>query len=97
MRRTKITYADVPDYVKPPADRFDTAGNLGLFLTDKTGSCLRLWVGYIRAEDQRRLFGRVIGKGKIIIDGSQETVEMVVKVCFGTDYSTTFLKTWKDL
>lgn len=75
----------------------DRAATLALFLTERTGSPLGVWVGRMRAVDQRALFGRVIGKGRIIIDGTAETVTNRVIVCFGHDYDDRNTTRWRDL
>ena len=75
----------------------DTPANLALFLTERTGSCLNTWSGKLTAAEQRALFGRYIGKGKIWIDGANETVEHHVKVCFGADTDCTFSSAWRDM
>ena len=49
----------------------DYAANLAIFLVEKTGSCLGSWKGNLPAAQQRALFGRFLGKGKLIIDGSE--------------------------
>jgi hypothetical protein len=41
------------------------------------------------AQEQRALFGAYFGKGQLIIDGTTETVQHVIKVCFGLDYDVT--------
>ena len=75
----------------------DYAANLAIFLTEKTGSCLKTWSGHLPAAEQRALIGRFIGKGKIWIDGANETIEHHVKVCFGTDTDCTFSRKWGAL
>lgn len=75
----------------------DYAANLALFLTEKTGSCLKSWAGRLTAAEQRALFGRFLGKGKIRINGAEETIEHHVKVCFGTDTDCTFSRKWGAL
>lgn len=75
----------------------DYAANLALFLVEKTGSTLSTWSGKLPAKDQRELFGRFIGKGKIVIDGERETVCNRVKVCFGLDYDDRNTTNWRSL
>jgi hypothetical protein len=75
----------------------DYAANLALFLTEKTGSCLKSWSGRLTAAEQRALFGRFLGKGKIWIDGANETIEHHVKVCFGLDSECTANLKWAAL
>ena len=75
----------------------DIAANLALFLTERTGSCLGRWHGHMPADQQRALLGRYIGKGTLWIDGSAETVEHHVKVCFGHDTDCTFSRKWSAL
>lgn len=75
----------------------DYAANLAIFLTEKTGSCLKAWSGKLTAAEQRALFGRFLGKGTIQIDGANETLRHVVKVCFGLDYDVTADLKWAAL
>lgn len=57
------------------------------FLLAETGSVWGSWSGRMDYAKQRATFGRVIGKGLIIIDGSNDTVTHRTKVCFGLGYS----------
>jgi hypothetical protein len=75
----------------------DYAAQLALFLVEKTGSCLGSWSGRMSAADQRALFGRFIGKGRIIIDGDNETLCNRVKVCFGLDWDDRNQTKWRNL
>lgn len=75
----------------------DVAGRLALFLTEKTGSPLGCWVGKLTAAEQRALIGRVIGRGRTVIDGEAETVCNRVKVCFGLDTDDRNTTAWKAL
>ncbi|MDN7880089.1 hypothetical protein [Burkholderia aenigmatica] len=76
---------------------FDYAASLAFFLLEKTGSIYGVWRGTMRAVDQRKLFGRFLGKGKVIIDGANETLIHRVKVCFGHDYDDTVSMRWAQL
>jgi ribosomal protein L9 len=80
-----------------PQTPTDYAANLALFLQEKTGSVFGNWCGRMTANEQRELFGRFIGKGRIIIDGLNETICNRVKVCFGLDYDDRNLAHWRDL
>lgn len=75
----------------------DYAANLALFLVAKTGSTLATWAGKMTAAEQRELFGRFIGKGKIVIDGERETIANRVKVCFGMDWDDRNVTKWAAL
>lgn len=75
----------------------DYAAQLALFLLEKTGSIFGEWSGRLTAAEQRVLFGQFIGKGLIIIDGTQETICNRVKVCFGLDYDDRNVRHWRDL
>jgi hypothetical protein len=75
----------------------DYAANLALFLLDKTGSVLGRWEGKLLAVQQRHLFGRYLGKGTIVIDGTAETICNRVKVCFGLDSDDRNVTNWRDL
>lgn len=75
----------------------DYAASLAFFLLEKTGTVLGAWSGRMTAAEQRALFGRFLGKGKLWIDGSDETIEHHVKVCFGTDSDCTARLAWRDL
>ena len=77
--------------------KIDYAANLALFLTEKTGTPLGLWRGRMTAAEQRALFGRFIGRGRIAIDGTAETIANRVKVCFGLDYDDRNTTNWRDL
>lgn len=73
--------------------KYDAAANIAFFLLERTGSVLGQWSGVLSASEQRALFGAFIGKGKLHINGALETVEHVVKRCFGLDYEITFSAT----
>ena len=75
----------------------DNAANLAIFLTEKTGSCLKTWEGKMTAAEQRSLFGRFIGKGTIVINGAEEYICNRVKVCFGLDYDERNITKWSAL
>ena len=75
----------------------DYAATLALFLTEKTGSCLTIWAGKLTAAEQRALFGRFIGKGTIVVDGTAETICNRVKVCFGLDFDDRSVIKWGAL
>jgi hypothetical protein len=75
----------------------DYAANLAIFLSEKTGSCLKTWNGKLSAAEQRTLFGRFIGKGTIVIDGTAETICNRVKVCFGMDWDDRSVTKWGAL
>lgn len=64
----------------------DYVGSTVVFLLEKTGSIFGKFYGKMSAQEQRNVFGRYLGKGTIIIDGSAETICNRVKVCFGMDY-----------
>jgi len=95
MRKAKVTYR----YTLPVDSRLgdDKAANLAHFLLDNAGSVCGLWKGHMLAADQRKLFGRFIGKGLLIVNGADESLRMVVTVCFGTDWDTRELLAWRDL
>lgn len=78
-------------------ERVDHAANLALFLVEKVGTVLGEWKGRMTAVEQRALFGRFIGKGRIVIDGERETIANRVKVCFGLDYDDRNVTAWRDL
>jgi len=75
----------------------DYPANLALFLLEETGSVFNTWRGRMTAREQRALFGRFIGKGLIVIDGTTETVLNRVKVCFGLDYDDRNITRWGAL
>lgn len=75
----------------------DYAAELALFLIEKTGTVYGEWKGKLTAVEQRALFGRFIGKGRIVIDGANETICNRVKVCFGLDYDDRNQTAWRDL
>ena len=75
----------------------DYAAQLAMFLIEKTGSVFGNWSDRMTAKEQRALFGRFIGKGRIVIDGERETLCNRVKVCFGLDYDDRNVTNWRDL
>lgn len=75
----------------------DYAANLAIFLTERKGSALATWSGHLLASEQRALFGRFLGKGKLWIDGAAETVEHHRKVGFGFDSECTANLKWSAL
>jgi hypothetical protein len=75
----------------------DHAASLALFLLERTGSVLGAWIGRMTATEQRALFGRYLGRGRIVIDGAAETICNRVKVCFGLDYDDRNLTRWSAL
>ena len=77
--------------------KYEAAANMAFFLLEKTGSVLGTWTGRLTAKEQRAMFGVFIGKGKLLIDGTAETIEHSVKVCFGLDSDVTFSARWDDV
>lgn len=75
----------------------DHAANLALFLLEQTGSIFGTYAKPMTATEQRALFGRYLGKGKIVIDGTAETVCNRVSVCFGQDYDERNVTAWVAL
>lgn len=75
----------------------DPAACLAFFLLEKTGAVCGVWRGRLPAREQRRLMGRVIGRGIIVIDGAREIVLNRVKVCFGLDYDERNVTPWRLL
>ena len=75
----------------------DYAANLSLFLLEKTNSIFCRFVGKMTATEQRALFGRYIGKGRIVIDGEEETISNLVTVGFGQDYDYRNVTKWSAL
>lgn len=71
----------------------DPAANLTFFLLENTGSPLGRWRGRLPAADQRKLMGKFLGKGVLVINGADETVNHTIKCCFGQDWETT-TQTW---
>ena len=75
----------------------DYAANLSIFLIEKTNSVFSTWTGKLTAAEQRGLFGKFIGKGKIVIDGEREIIANRVRVCFGHDYDDRNVTAWRAL
>ena len=76
---------------------FDHACNLAHFLRDRTGSVYGKWCGSMPAKEQRALFGRFLGKGRLVIDGAAESIKHSRKVCFGTDFEVNHNVAWREL
>lgn len=87
-----MTTYKMPDFVD-----HDFISNLCMFLIENTGSVFGSWDGRMPAKDQRALFGRFLGKGRLYISGSGERIEHHVKVCFGLDSDMTARLYWRDL
>jgi hypothetical protein len=49
------------------------------------------------AAEQRALFGKFLGKGKLTIDAAEETIKHQISLCYGLDYETTACLAWRDL
>lgn len=77
--------------------KFEYAANLAAFVLEKTGSIYGCCAVRMNAAEQRALFGRFIGKGRIVIDGEAETICNRVKVCFGLDYDDRNITKWGEL
>lgn len=75
----------------------DFAAQLAMFLLEKAGSVLGNWSGKLTAIEQRALFGRFLGKGRIVIDGAEETICNRVRVCFGHDWDDRNVTRWSAL
>lgn len=75
----------------------DFAAQLAFFLLEHTGTVFGEWAGKMTAAAQRDLFGRFIGKGKIVINGERETLCNRVKVCFGLDSDERNVTRWAAL
>lgn len=86
-----------PKKAVAPAEKPDHAASLALFLQEKKGSIFGRWSGKMTADEQRKLFGRFIGKGTIVIDGKEETVHNQVSVGFGQDWDDRNITAWRDL
>lgn len=76
---------------------YDKAASLAHYVTQATGTPLGRVKVRMPAADQRALFGRYFGRGLLIINGETETVEHVVKRCFGLDHEVTAAVNWRDL
>ena len=71
--------------------------NLVELLLDKTGSIFGTVRLKLTAKEQRALFGQNLGKGTIIINGTDETIVHRVKIAYGNDWDDTARIQWKDL
>lgn len=94
MAKREMSYT-VPDFIRNADDR---VGALAMFVLKNTGSVHGEWVGRMSATDQRALFGRMVGKGRISVDGSDETVSMSVTTGYtGHLRDTIFDAKWASL
>jgi hypothetical protein len=82
-------------YKMPEELGTDPAANMALFLVENVGSIYDRWDGRMSAVDQRKLFGRFLGKGVLGVYGKTEMLTMTRKVCFGTDWDTTWYR-WAE-
>lgn len=84
-------------YAMPVNAGPDSAANLAFFLLENASGVCGKWSGSIRADDQRTLFGRFLGKGRVFIDGAEERLKHIVTVGFGMDYDVTHDLPWSAL
>jgi hypothetical protein len=89
-------YPVISDLMREAAET-DRAAAMAFYCLEYAGSIYGRVYGYMTAADQRILFGRKIGKGLIIVDGSDETVGHSVSMCFGTMRDTVWTAPWRDL
>jgi len=75
---------------------FDYVANLTDFLMSKGESVIGSWSGRLTAAEQRALFGQFLGKGLLVIDGSEEDIQHWSACRFGGADITKWIK-WKDL
>ena len=92
--KLQAAIASVSEYADPAHDR---AAFLALVLMELTGTTNGYVESRMTANEQRAIFGRVLGKGVIKIDGAACEISMRVKVCFGTDYDIRNITHWRDL
>jgi hypothetical protein len=71
--------------------------SLAFYLLEKTGSIFGTYSTRMNKKEQIALFGRYFGKGLLVISGEDETVQHIIKVCFGTDYDVTARIKWIEL
>lgn len=72
-------------------------GSLAIFLLQRTGSVYGTFTGRLSASEQREAFSCVpFGKCKFCINGTDETVSVFRKVCFGSDFESTQLS-WLEM
>ena len=71
-------------------NKYELAAQIGFFLISKSIPSYGCWTGRLSADEQRKWFGLYLGKGTLHINGTEETIEMNVSVCFGTDSTTVF-------
>lgn len=67
---------------------YETASHIAFFLISQGKKSYEEWDGYMPAKKQREVFGVYLGRGRIFVDGLNETISMTVKVCFGLDFNT---------
>lgn len=91
-----MTYI-IPDYLTAATDEESAVENLAHFILANTGSLWGIWKGHMKAADQRHLFGRFLGRGRITIDSEDEIVMHSRSVCFGLDRDTTHRLAWGDI
>jgi hypothetical protein len=84
----------VREFAEPSQDR---AAFLALVLTEATGTPNGYIESRMTAGEQREIFGVVIGRGVIQIDGERAELSNRVKVCFGLDSDTRNYTHWRTL
>lgn len=84
MIRTGYDY-QMPAALNAPTDHYNIAANIALFLVTNGQSVFGRFSSRVRAADQRRLFGRALGKGVLVFRGDEDAVYHRVSVDYGTD------------
>lgn len=95
-RKADIRMTPVSEFARDVA-RTDRAAALAFFLMDQDESVTGRWSGRLTAADQRALFGMVVGRGRLVVDGAREEVSMIISACYGMDFSTEFCQPWRAL
>lgn len=75
-------------------DHYETVSD---FLIEETGSPDSTWKGTLSFDEQHRLFGKVFGRGTIIIDGGQEKVMYWARKKGATDHRVIKSYDWSEL
>lgn len=73
---------------------YTTAENIATFHFQQVQSFNKVSFARMNKAEQLAMFGCYLGKGRIMIDPTDETVTHVVKVCFGTDSAYTKQIKW---
>lgn len=83
--------------ITDPSNGCNVAANIAFFMLENGKTISDVMYTRMKVADQRKLFGRAIGRGRLKIDSLNECVLNIVKVDFGHDTAINGVLHCKDL